>query len=342
MKYLQIGCGSISGAWLSALSARSDVEICGLVDVNIDSAAKRAMEYKLDCPVYDNLERAIAEQRPDVAIDNVLPEFRLEVAGKCLSSGIHVLSEKPLSDSMKNAKEIIRLSDEYNREFFVMQNRRYNCAMLSFRDILKSGTVGNPGYLSAQFFRESHFGGFRELMDSPLLIDMAIHTFDQARYLLGKDPVSVYCKEYNTDYSWYKGNASATCIFTFEDNIIFNYSGSWSAPGTMDSYDSIWRAMCSKGTVTWNGLELPKAYITDPETDQRHPRHMETSIDYTDCLVSGHAGCINEMIESLEAGRRSSTDCRDNIKSLAMVFAAVRSAKENREVKIDEIMEVTI
>ena len=342
MKFLQIGCGGISNAWLSVLTRREDVHICGLVDINLDAAARKAMEHNLNCPVYDDLSKALSEQQPEVAVDNVLPQYRLEVAQKCLSAGVHVLSEKPLADSMENALQIIRLSDEYKKEFFVMQNRRYNCAMLSFRNIIESGTVGQPGYLSAQFFRESHFGGFRELMDSPLLVDMAIHTFDQARYLLGRDPVSVFCKEYNTDYSWYRGNASATCIFTFEDNIIFNYTGSWSAPGAMDSYDSVWRAMCSKGNISWNGLELPKVFVTDPETDQRHPRHMETTMDYTDCRISSHEGCIEEMIESLKAGKRSDTDCRDNIKSLAMVFAAAKSAQENREVKIDEILEVTI
>ena len=109
----------------------------------------------------------------------------------------------------------------------------------------------------------------------------------------------------------------------------------------MDSYDSVWRAMCSKGHVSWNGLELPKAYIADPDTDNRHPRHIEIPMEYTDCSISGHEGCIDEMIESLKTGKRSGTDCRDNIKSLAMVFAAVKSAAENREVTIAEVMEVT-
>ena len=52
-------------------------------------------------------------------------------------------------------------------------------------------------------------GGFREEMDSPLLVDMAIHTFDAARYVTGGDPVSVLCTEFNPPWSWYRGAASA-------------------------------------------------------------------------------------------------------------------------------------
>lgn len=46
------------------------------------------------------------------------------------------------------------------------------------------------------------------------------------------------------------------------------------------------------------------------------------------------------MIECIENNTRAQTDCRDNIKSLAMVFAAVKSSKENRIVYIKEILEV--
>ena len=60
-----------------------------------------------------------------------------------------------------------------------------------------------------EFFKAPHFGGFREEMAHPLLVDMAIHAFDAARYLLGADPVSVYCEAFNPAWSWYAGDAAA-------------------------------------------------------------------------------------------------------------------------------------
>ncbi|MDX1358203.1 MAG: Gfo/Idh/MocA family oxidoreductase, partial [Clostridia bacterium] len=190
------------------------------------------------------------------------------------------------------------------------------------------------------FFRDPHFGGFRDEMPSPLLVDMAIHTFDQARLLLGANPTSVICKEFNPGWSWYSGNASAVCIFTFEDGTIFNYSGSWCAPGMKTSWHSSWRVSGSKGTCLWDGINLPKAGISDFSTNTSHPGDSDIEVESIPCTLSGHAGCIDEMIESLKAGRRSATDCRDNIISLAMVFAAIKSSKENREVYINEILEV--
>lgn len=49
-------------------------------------------------------------------------------------------------------------------------------------------------------------------MDHPLIVDMAIHPFDQARFICGTDQASVYCHEYNPLGYWYNGNVSAICI----------------------------------------------------------------------------------------------------------------------------------
>ncbi|MBN2557212.1 MAG: Gfo/Idh/MocA family oxidoreductase [Clostridia bacterium] len=341
LRILFIGCGNISNVWLSSLSSRSDVDICGVVDLNREAAVKKASDFGLKCPVFTDVSLAIETVNPDAAVDNIIPSGRLELAEKCMKAGLHVLSEKPLADSMENAKKIIALSDRYEKQFFVMQNRRYNTGMFSFKNAIDSGRLGEAGYLGAEFFRDPRFGGFRERMDSPLLLDMAIHTFDQARFLLGRDPVSVHCHEYNPDWSWYAGAASAICTFRFEDNIIFHYTGSWCAPGMKTSWDSSWRFIGSSGTCIWKGTGLPEAEaIIQRENNESFNETSRVDIDIVECNPGGHEGCINEMINGLQSGIRPQTDCRDNIKSLAMVFAAIRSSTEKREVFINEILEV--
>jgi predicted dehydrogenase len=49
---------------------------------------------------------------------------------------------------------------------------------------------------------------------------------------------------------------------------------------------------------------------------------------------TGHAGVIREFLDSLREGRKPMTDCTDNIKSIAMVLAAVESAETGRRVKV--------
>jgi predicted dehydrogenase len=51
----------------------------------------------------------------------------------------------------------------------------------------------------------------------------------------------------------------------------------------------------------------------------------------------GHDGCLDEMFAALEEGRPAETDCTDNIKSMAMVFGALESAKTGRKVMLDHL-----
>jgi predicted dehydrogenase len=53
---------------------------------------------------------------------------------------------------------------------------------------------------------------------------------------------------------------------------------------------------------------------------------------------TGHAAALDELLDALEAGRPSETDAADNLGTLAMVFAAIRSAEERRAVELAEIV----
>ncbi len=98
-------------------------------------------------------------------------------------------------------------------------------------------------------------------MSNVLLLDMAIHTFDAARFVCDADPVAVYCDEFNPPWSWYRGNASSTVIFEMSGGLRYTYRGSWCAEGRATSWEAEWRAVGPNGTATWDGHVAPVADI---------------------------------------------------------------------------------
>jgi predicted dehydrogenase len=90
-----------------------------------------------------------------------------------------------------------------------------------------------------------HFGGFRESMRHVLLLDMAIHTFDAARFLSGEDALAVYCHETNPRGTWYEHGASATAVFEMTNGVTFTYRGSWCAEGLGTGWGADWRIIAS-------------------------------------------------------------------------------------------------
>jgi predicted dehydrogenase len=327
------GCGGMAKVWAEYAIKRQDAEIVALVDIYPDNARKFAERFGLRCGIFADLKEAIAASGANLVFDVTIPESHFNVMTTAVASGCHVFGEKPMAATMEEAKRMIEEAEKHGKQYAVMQNRRYNRNIRALREIAASEALGPIGFACADFFLGPHFGGFRDAMESPLLLDMAIHTFDQVRFILGKDPISVYCHEFNPAGSWYQGNAAAVCIFEYADGSVFCYRGSWCAEGAPTSWEASWRLMGSKGTALWDGTNAPYYETVIPSTESKFMN------DYNHIVSEpawegqdGHFGCLDEMFAALLEGRPAETDCRDNIKSLAMVHGALQSAKEGRKV----------
>ncbi len=104
-----------------------------------------------------------------------------------------MLSEKPMATSLAEGAALIDLAAETGKIHAIIQNRRFISGVRRMRRFVESGAIGDVTAIHCDFFIAPHFGGFREEMDNVLLLDMAIHTFDAARFVAAKKPLAVYC-----------------------------------------------------------------------------------------------------------------------------------------------------
>ena len=334
-RVVMAGCGGISGAWLTALKDISGVEMAGLMDIRVEAAQKRKDEFQLaGAVVGDDLAAMLKTLKPDVVFDCTLPEIHYATTLLALKQGCHVLGEKPLADSVEHAKKMVAAAKKARRVYAVMQNRRYQKEIRAYNELLTHGKLGALTTLNCDFYIGAHFGGFRDKMKHVLLLDMAIHTFDAARFISGADPVSVFCKEWNPKGSWYAHDASAMAVFEMSNGIVYNYRGSWCSEGLNTTWECDWRAICTRGSVTWNGGEVFRA-ARAIKTDGFFSKYEDLAVKVSPkAPQGGHKGCIADFFDCLRKGRTPETVCSDNIKSLAMVFGAIESAETGKPVKI--------
>ncbi len=330
---LLVGAGAMGRTWASNLIAYNAVRLGGWVDLQPEKAAGAAAELGLaGILTTDDLERAIGELRPDFVVDVTVPEAHHAVTLTALAAGVPVLGEKPMADSLDRAWEMVAAAEQAGKLYMVSQSRRYDANLQALRQLVVEH-VGTPGILNSDFFIGPHFGGFREVMAHPLLLDMAIHTFDAARYLTQADPVAVYCEAWNPSWSWFSGAACATALFEMTGGLRYTYRGSWCSEGQPTSWEAEWRVVGPRGTATWDGHNPPVAEVvvgTDPFIlpTERHTAQVEQAVAH------GIAGSLRDFVQALYAGGTPMGECHDNIKSLAMVFAAIESAETGRRVMI--------
>ncbi len=170
-------------------------------------------------------------------------------------------------------------------------------------------------------------------MPSPLILDMSIHHFDLCRFMTGADPVAVYCKEFNPRGSWYKGDVSASAVFEMTNGVIFSYRGSWCSEGCHTSWNGDWRFVGEKGTLTYDhDKNLAGQRVVGKTGFFRDLKDLK--ILPAPCKFGGMHGALREMLAFLRTGKKPQTVAADNIKSLAMVFAAIESNKKGKRIPV--------
>jgi predicted dehydrogenase len=336
LKVVQVGCGAMGRGWIEHALKTPGIQLVGLVDLFRKSAEAAAEKFQLPSSiVFDNLTDALAKTDVDVVFDVTVPSSHEAVVIEALQAGRHVLGEKPMSETLASAQRMVAAANKSGKTYAVTQNYRYNAPIRSLKSFLTSNAIGPVEEAHADFYLGAHFGGFRDEMAFPLILDMSIHTFDAARFLTGADPVSVYCQSFNPKRSWYKGDASAIVIFEMTNGIVFSYRGSWCAEGQNTNWDSSWRILGNSGSVTWDGKETFNAQSIKPGGNHKFHSEMQTlSVPITPLEAVSHRAVMMEFAAALREGRAPETDCNDNIKSLAMVLAAVESAKCGAKVPV--------
>jgi predicted dehydrogenase len=327
-----VGAGSISNQWFGPLLAEA-VEVRATVDLRPDVAAAQVAKHGLAAEVSDDLEAMLRKHRPDFVLDLTVPEAHCGVTLAALRAGCHVLGEKPMAATMAEARRMVKAADAAGRLYAVSQSRRWERRHDAICRTVEAGRLGRVSTVNCDFYIAAHFGGFREAMPSPLILDMAIHHFDLARMFTGAAPAAVYAKEYNPAGSWYAGDAAATCVFEMSDGIVFTYRGSWCSEGCHTSWNGDWRIVGEKGTLVYAGDGEPHGQVVAGR-GEFHSVFRELDVVASPLTHPTMHGALREMLEFLRTGRRPQTECHDNIQSLAMVFAAIESARKGRRVPI--------
>ena len=325
LRVVLVGAGSMGRAWRDVIEAAPDVELAGIADIHEPTARAAADELGRSVAVGTDAVALAAATGARAVVDATVPEAYHPVTTAALFAGLDVLGEKPVAATVAQALSLAAASQVTGRLFMVSQSRRWNPQLFALRAMAED--LGALGALTTEFFRAPRFGGFREEMAHPLLVDMAIHAFDSARFVLGTEPVSAYCEAHNPPWSWYAGDAAATAVFAMEGGARYTYTGSWCAPGAQTSWNGVWRLSGEKGSAHWDGDHDP---VLDADVQQA-PRAASP--------LSGIEGALIVFTDALRTGAVPMGEVHENVLSLAMVEAAVRSAETGQRVLLDEVLD---
>src|SRR5699024_5193284 len=101
------GCGLMSNIWLDYVATRKDDKIVELVDIKEENAKLLAHQRKLDVPIFTDLSEALEKIDANIVFDVTIPASHKEIVITGLRAGCHVFGEKPMAESLSDAREIL-------------------------------------------------------------------------------------------------------------------------------------------------------------------------------------------------------------------------------------------
>lgn len=160
-----IGCGHLGRWHVKMHTMIENSDLVGIYDINREQAEKVATEFKT--AVYEEMDKLIDEAEALVIVTST--PYHHEVAKKCLAKGKHVFIEKPITTTVEEADELIKMARERKLKIQVGHIERYNPAFYAIKDIK----------LKPKFIETHRLAMFNPRgTDVAVVLDLMIHDID--------------------------------------------------------------------------------------------------------------------------------------------------------------------
>jgi predicted dehydrogenase len=191
MKTLRIavaGAGYIGQAHMSVLQSSSKLSLSAVVDP-APAAAKLAASAGVNC--FASLDELLAKDRPDGIVLATPNSLHLPQALQCITAGVPILLEKPISPTVHEAEQIVKAVEQHAAKVLIGHHRAHSPIMKAACDAVQSGDLGRIVAIqgSATFYKPDeyfeHGPWRREIGAGPILLNM-IHEVHNLRMLCGE------------------------------------------------------------------------------------------------------------------------------------------------------------
>lgn len=193
LRVLVAGCGNMGASHARAYHALDGFQIVGLVSRKPDSRDKLAEELG-GYPTFGDFDAALKTTKPDVVSINTYPDTHAAMAKKALAAGCHLFVEKPLAETVEEARGIVAAAKAARRKVVIGYILRVHPAWAKFVEIAR--TLGKPLVMRMNLNQQSRgptWKTHKSLMDSMSpIVDCGVHYVDVMCQMTRSRPVRVH------------------------------------------------------------------------------------------------------------------------------------------------------
>ncbi len=332
IKGVLIGCGFFAENQMYAWQDLG-IDIVGVYDTSFDKA--KHFEKKFDTRAYHDIDTMLKECYP-LFVDIVTPSnTHLDIIKQIVKYDVNIICQKPFAEDMDEILQMIDMTKDTS--LVIHENFRYQKPFVVAKEMIEQGDIGELFYAHLSF--RSGFDVYKAqpylaTIDRFTLMDIGSHLFDLARYLCGEvEELNCLTQRVNKKI---KAEDTFYASLKHKNGIISNVDCSYYTTIDPDPFPlTIATFEGSKGsikidtsyTLTLTTKENQVTQNIRPET----PRWGDKDFSLVqDSVISFQ----RNYIEALTSNTTPATYAIDNKKTMELVFAAYKSAEEQRRIKL--------
>ncbi len=336
-RFALVGCGRIAANHFSAFEQMRDrAELVAVCD--IDSAALAAATNRTGARGYGSLTELLAGSDADIVVlatpSGLHPKQAIQVA----ESGRHVMTEKPMATRWEDGKRMVQACDVAGVRLFVVKQNRYNATLQLLKRAIENGRFGRIYMVTVNVFwtrPQSYYDSARWRgtweFDGGAFMNQASHYVDLLDWLIG--PVE----------SIFAHTATLARDIEVEDTGVAAVRWRTGALGTVNvtmltyprNLEGSITIIGEKGTARVGGVavnEIQHWSFAEPAEEDQHIKNA--NYQTTSVYGFGHPAYYDNVVKVLHGEAEPQADGREGLKSLEVLIAIYRSARDGNRIPL--------
>lgn len=332
-----VGCGNIFPMHAFSVDRLENAELVAVCDVKENRAIDKAEQF--NCKYYLDYKEMIDKEKLDV-IHICTPHYlHAPIAIYAADKGINILTEKPMSIHLEDARAMITAAKDNNVTLGVIFQNRYNPGPILIKESLDNGLLGKiySGKLfvtwnrSDEYYSKSDWKGTWDKEGGGVIIDQAIHTMDLLRWFVNSEIDYIDASISNRAHEIIEVEDAAEGVIKYKNGVVtafhcINYY-TYDAPVEIEIH-------CENGIAKMVG---DKAYIK-----LKNGRELSAGPNPNEKMDYGkgvkqywgvsHSKQVANYYNAFEEGKVLDIPGDEAIKTQEMICAIYKSGKERRRI----------
>jgi myo-inositol 2-dehydrogenase/D-chiro-inositol 1-dehydrogenase len=328
-----IGAGRIGKEHAQTLAYRlPDAHAAVITDLN--TAAAKELADRLGIPrVAKNTQEILNDPSIEAVLICSPTDTHVGLIIEAARARKHIFCEKPIDVSLSKIDQALQAVEKSGVKFQVGFNRRFDANFARVRAAVKTGEIGTP-HLMHIISRDPEPPPISYVKSSGgIFLDMTIHDFDMARFLIGAEVESIYATgAVLIDPAIGKAGDidTALLVLHFKNGVIATIDNSRKA---VYGYDQRVEILGSKGSIATGNCYPNQAILSTGTAVQRDlPLNF-----FMERYTESFAAELRAFVEAVVHDKPVTINGVDGRTAVAMALAARKSYEERRNVFLEEI-----